>query len=261
MWVKFSGLPLPCWSFIESIAKTLGKVVTMEPEKFFNDRPQQRVCVEVDLSKDLKDAVEIQIGAQTFSQKVLYLNLPNTYYRCQSAEHKIWDCPLVTPRVKPAPKEAPVKPAEGKKEEWVTVGRKGKVTLNPLPPKQSYTVVAAVPPIPTGASTPASVGTQAASTTLILGVSQVSNPAHAQGIKAAARASPLVGVRTPLAASSIAPPATRRSRSPPGRAEAPEVKRQAVSSEDFPSDFHPASSFLHNSYSSLEDEDDMEEFS
>ena len=82
-----------------------------------------------------------------------------------------------------------------------------------------------------------------------------------QGIKVAARALPLVGICTPLAASSIAPPATRRSRSPPGHSEAPEVKRQAVSIEDFPSNFHLASSFLHNSYSSLEDEDDMEEFS
>ena len=119
----------------------------------------------------------------------------------------------------------------------------------------------AIPPLPAGVSTTPSVGTLATSTVPLPKVSQVSHPAHVQGIKAAARASPLVGVRTPLAASSIAPSATRCSRSPPRRAEAPEVKRQAVSAEDFPFDFHPASSFLHNSYSSLEDEDDMEEFS
>lgn len=106
VWVEFPGLPLPCWPFIESLAQALG---TKEPEKFFNARPQRRVCIEVDLSKDLKDSVEIQIGAQTFSQKVLYLNLPNTYYRCQSEELKIRDCPLATPRVKPQPKAAPAK--------------------------------------------------------------------------------------------------------------------------------------------------------
>ena len=50
-------------------------------------------------------------------------------------EHKIWDFPLVMPRVKPAPKEAPVKQAEGKKEEWVTIGCKVKVALTPVPPK------------------------------------------------------------------------------------------------------------------------------
>ena len=82
MQAEFPGLPLPCWPFIESIAKALGKVVTKEPENFFNARPQQCVCVKIDLSKDLKDAMEIQIGAQTFSQMVLYLNLPNTSYRC-----------------------------------------------------------------------------------------------------------------------------------------------------------------------------------
>ena len=82
IWVEFLGLPLPCWPFIESIAQALGKVVTEEPEIFFNACPQRHFCIEVDLSKDLKDSVEIQIGTQTFAQKVLYLNLPNTCYRC-----------------------------------------------------------------------------------------------------------------------------------------------------------------------------------
>lgn len=36
------------------------------------------------------------------------------------------DFPLAMPRVKPMPKEAPTKLIEGKKEEWTTVGRKGK---------------------------------------------------------------------------------------------------------------------------------------
>ena len=34
VWVKFPGLPLPCWPFIESIANTLGKVITKEHEFF-----------------------------------------------------------------------------------------------------------------------------------------------------------------------------------------------------------------------------------
>ena len=50
VWVEFPGLPLSCWHFIEAIAQTLGKVVTKEPEKFFNARPQRRICIEVDLS-------------------------------------------------------------------------------------------------------------------------------------------------------------------------------------------------------------------
>ena len=156
----------------------------------------------------------------------------------------------------------PAKQAEGKKKESVIVGRKGKhVVLNPLAPKPSYTVVTLIPPISTEVSTPASVETPAVSTAPVSGVSQVSNPAGLQGIKMAARASPLAGDRTPLAVSSIVSSAARRSHSPPGRAEIPGVKQQAVSIEDFPSDFHPVSTFLQNSYSSLEDEDDMESFS
>ena len=59
VWVEFLGLPFPCWHFIEAIAQTLGKVVTKEPEKFFNARPHHRICIKVYLSKDLKDFVEI----------------------------------------------------------------------------------------------------------------------------------------------------------------------------------------------------------
>ena len=73
----------------------MGKVICMELDKFFNARPQCRVCVEVNLSRDLKEYGEIQIGATTFTQKVLYLNLPNTCYSFQSAIHKIKDCPLL----------------------------------------------------------------------------------------------------------------------------------------------------------------------
>ena len=85
VWVEFLGVPLPCWSFIESISNSLGKVITKKYENKFNAHPQKRICVEVDLSKDLKDSMEIKIGFQAFSQKMLYLSLPNTCYRCHSA--------------------------------------------------------------------------------------------------------------------------------------------------------------------------------
>ena len=59
MSIELSGLPLPCWPFIESIANTLGKVITKEHEKFFNAHPQKHIFFEFDLCKDLKDSVEI----------------------------------------------------------------------------------------------------------------------------------------------------------------------------------------------------------
>lgn len=88
-------------------------------------------------------------------------------------EHKIRDFPLAMPRVKPQP----AKKAEGKKEEWVTFGCKEKPSFNHLAPKKSYAVVTIIPPIPTGVSTPASMERPADSTAIVLGVSQVSNPA------------------------------------------------------------------------------------
>ena len=50
-------------------------------------------------------------------------------------KHKIKDCPLAMPRVKSPPKEALAKLVEGKKEEWIIVGYKGKASLSPLAPK------------------------------------------------------------------------------------------------------------------------------
>lgn len=72
----------------------------MEPEHFFHARPQNRFFVEVDLFRDLKETIGIQIGGQCYSQQVLYLNIPNTCYWCQSYEHKIRDYLLVVSRVK-----------------------------------------------------------------------------------------------------------------------------------------------------------------
>ena len=59
VWVEFPSLTLSCWPFIEAISNTLGKVITKEHDKKINARPQKCVCVEVDLSKDLKDFVKI----------------------------------------------------------------------------------------------------------------------------------------------------------------------------------------------------------
>ena len=86
------------------------------------------------------------------------MKFPNTCYRFQLAEHKIRGFPLAVPRVKPPPKEAPLKLVEGKKkEEWTTIGHKGKA---PSTPKFSHVAIVLVPPISIGAQTPAIVGMQ-----------------------------------------------------------------------------------------------------
>ncbi|KAH9324110.1 hypothetical protein KI387_004288 [Taxus chinensis] len=77
--------------------------------------------------QDLKDTLDIQVGDTRFAQKVLYINLPNTYFRCQSTDHMIKDCPLMTqssPAVVEKPPTDPksnTPPSDG----WTTVtGRK-----------------------------------------------------------------------------------------------------------------------------------------
>ena len=131
---------------------------------------------------------------------------------------------MATPRAESLPKEALAKPVEGKKEEWVTVGHKGKASSTPLAPKYSFAKVTVVPPILPGVQSPVNLGTQMASKEPILGALHVSNPAGSQGIKAAARATTATMVLTPLTTSSIVLLMTRCSRSPPGHVEKPEVK-------------------------------------
>lgn len=53
----------------------------------------------------------------------------------------------------------------------------------------------------------------------------------------------------------------RHSRNPPGCAEKLEDKWQAIILGEFPSGITQISMFLQNSYSSLKDKEDMEEFS
>lgn len=124
VWVELPGIPIPCWSFLPAIVQTVSKVVCLELDKFFNTPPQRSVCVEVNLSRNLKDTMEIQIAGTTFTRKVLYLNLLNICYRCQSAEHKIRDCHVLD-RNRPSASKA--KPATAtKKDEWTTMVKKGK---------------------------------------------------------------------------------------------------------------------------------------
>ena len=91
-------------------------------------------------------------------------------------EHKIKDYPLAMPRAKSSPKEALAKFVDCKKEEWVTIGCKGKASSTPSAPKQSFAEITVVPPISLGVPTPVNLGTHRASKEPILGSLHVSNP-------------------------------------------------------------------------------------
>lgn len=76
----------------------MGTFVCLESDRFFSLRPCKHVCLKVDLSKDLVDHVTLTLRDETYHQRVVYINLSNTYYRCHFA-HKIRDWPLMIGRV------------------------------------------------------------------------------------------------------------------------------------------------------------------
>lgn len=63
VWIEFLGLSLPCVPFLQNIVTSIRKVLCVEPDGFFQSRPQKRVYVEIDLSQDLKESLDIQIGS------------------------------------------------------------------------------------------------------------------------------------------------------------------------------------------------------
>jgi hypothetical protein len=80
--------------------------------------------VEVKLSWDLKEMVDIQIDNTTFTQKGLYLNLANTCYHCQFVEQNIRDLPLLECNKQPTKEVKPIETM--KKDECTIVVKKGK---------------------------------------------------------------------------------------------------------------------------------------
>lgn len=87
--------------------------------------------MKVDLVKDLKEFIDIEIDDTRFRQRVVYVNLSNTCYRCQFVAHKIKDCPLMVDKFKNKATDtsslAPstlVQPTKGDHEEWTIVFHK-----------------------------------------------------------------------------------------------------------------------------------------
>jgi len=89
MWVEFLGLPILLWRFLKSLGESIGQFVCFELERFFSAQSSLQVCVKVDLTCDLPKFVDINIGEEGLRQRVEFIGLPNTCYRCQSLDHKI----------------------------------------------------------------------------------------------------------------------------------------------------------------------------
>lgn len=66
-----------------------------EPLMLYYVLPTIRVCVKVDLLKDPHKSIDLEIGDHYFRKWVVYINMLNTFYLCQSIGHKIKDYPLI----------------------------------------------------------------------------------------------------------------------------------------------------------------------
>lgn len=108
VWMKFLDHPDLWWPYLKDLVYPLGSFVCLEPVKIFSPRPNRRMCVKVNLSCDLEESIKLQLkGGEIYRQRVVYINLPNTYFRCQSSAHKIKDYPLMEGRVRPQPQSTP----------------------------------------------------------------------------------------------------------------------------------------------------------
>lgn len=125
----------------------------MEPKKFYSSCPQCQVCVEVDLSKDLKESMHIQIGQIYCSQHVQYINIPDTCYLCQNSNHKIKDCSLTSQQPKPSTQPSVGLSPPTKDEGWsIMVNHKAKNPNSSKPSGEGVSTLNVSKPTNTGVS-------------------------------------------------------------------------------------------------------------
>lgn len=81
----------------------------------------------MDLTKEFKEFIDINIGEIYIPQRILYINLPNTCYYYQSTSHKIKDFLVMVEKFKdntspPPPMFIPsTSQNRGGQEEWTIV--------------------------------------------------------------------------------------------------------------------------------------------
>ncbi|KAG9444332.1 hypothetical protein H6P81_015672 [Aristolochia fimbriata] len=95
VWVSFPSLPVVLFQeeFLFDIAALVGKALTMDGATRNMTRTNvARVCVEIDLLKELPKRLWIRIGKRGFSQEIAYENLPSYCTRCLLQGHSSKTC-------------------------------------------------------------------------------------------------------------------------------------------------------------------------
>ncbi|RAL42415.1 hypothetical protein DM860_017595 [Cuscuta australis] len=91
VWVGLEGLPIHLFHkpTLFSIAKRFGSPLQTDAATANLNRPNvARVCVEVNLSKELPKAIWIHLGSSSYLQPLLFENLPSYCNSCHQLGHK-----------------------------------------------------------------------------------------------------------------------------------------------------------------------------
>ncbi|VFQ74606.1 unnamed protein product [Cuscuta campestris] len=91
VWVGLEGLPIHLFDkpTLFSIAKLFGSPLQTDAATVNLSRPNvARVCVEVNLSKELPKAIWIHLGSSSYLQPLLFENLPSYCNSCHQLGHK-----------------------------------------------------------------------------------------------------------------------------------------------------------------------------
>jgi hypothetical protein len=81
----FPRPPYALWPTLEQIATPFREFIFHEIEWFYHPQPYHRVFIRVNLSKDLKEFVLIEIGNRVHYQLVQYIDFPNTCFCYQKS--------------------------------------------------------------------------------------------------------------------------------------------------------------------------------
>eukprot|EP01018_Ginkgo_biloba_P037674 Gb_33766 [translate_table: standard] len=93
LWIELPKIPEHLPAYIKTIVKPFGWLLVGDMRGSHSMWPNAKVCVEVDLSKNLPSEIRLYNNEAIRVQKVLYPNLPNCCYVCFSPNHVIKDYP------------------------------------------------------------------------------------------------------------------------------------------------------------------------
>lgn len=118
IWVIFPGLPLHMHrkDSLFQIAAMLGTPLKLDAATASMNRPSlARVCVELDVSKELPQRIFIQTPSRVIMQNVEYEDLPKYCSSCYKLGHVISECGTENPTQPPLQESAPTEIMRSKK--------------------------------------------------------------------------------------------------------------------------------------------------